>query len=394
MTLYIAGQSNGSMISRGDIYQSYASVDTAPTQTSLDKYVWGGAPLAPISDMDWYPGVDNDPDTGELYDGFTDLGESVTGILWVQGEGDKNDDRSESYAENLEALIEGFQQSFGNVPIVVVALSSYAPIAEDDRYAERWETIREAQLAISAEFPEVQVIDPDAVAATYGYSAEEMYRDSLHYSTEFGDLLMATALPYLVSETSTLQIGTDGSDFLKGCREDDQIDGSFGDDKIRGGNGDDTLYGSYGNDWLIGNLGDDVLRGSYGCDILSGHAGNDILIGDGDGEPDVFTDDCNDILRGNLGDDTLIGGRGDDILSGGRGSDVFVFTCGDGNDIVGRLSNGTYSRDFGEGDLLDFTDMAGHDVVMTETDIGVLIEIDDITVTVIGTLIEDIAYLI
>ena len=39
-------------------------------------------------------------------------------------------------------------------------------------------------------------------------------------------------------------------------------------------------------------------------------------------------------IKGGSAADTLIGGKGNDTLTGGKGNDVFVYTNGDGNDVV------------------------------------------------------------
>ncbi len=41
-----------------------------------------------------------------------------------------------------------------------------------------------------------------------------------------------------------------------------------------------------------------------------------------------------DTISGGRGNDTLIGGKGNDSLKGGAGNDVFVYSSGDGNDII------------------------------------------------------------
>nr|WP_319515071.1 calcium-binding protein [uncultured Cohaesibacter sp.] len=47
----------------------------------------------------------------------------------------------------------------------------------------------------------------------------------------------------------------------------------------------------------------------------------------------AFTDDI-DIIRGSAEDDTISGGLGNDKLNGGNGSDTYVYTLGDGSDII------------------------------------------------------------
>ncbi|MFO1322068.1 MAG: calcium-binding protein [Burkholderiales bacterium] len=76
-----------------------------------------------------------------------------------------------------------------------------------------------------------------------------------------------------------------------------------------------TLTGTHGDDNLAGYGGDDDLRGLAGDDILHGYGGNDRL-------------------AGGFGADTLVGGAGDDVIDGGGGGDTYVFSLGDGHDVV------------------------------------------------------------
>ncbi|MCZ4321521.1 calcium-binding protein [Pseudomonas anguilliseptica] len=77
--------------------------------------------------------------------------------------------------------------------------------------------------------------------------------------------------------------------------------------------------------WTIADIKQMVLQGTELADELTGYdASADLLSGfDGD-----------DLLRGALGNDTLVGGVGNDTLEGGRGDDTYVFTSGDGQDLI------------------------------------------------------------
>ncbi|MVO14524.1 hypothetical protein GO984_01765 [Rhodobacteraceae bacterium CY05] len=74
-----------------------------------------------------------------------------------------------------------------------------------------------------------------------------------------------------------------------------------------------------------------ALTGSFGDDDISGFAGNDTLDG-GNGV---------DVLDGGEDDDLIIGGFGDDVMSGGAGADTFVFSSGEGADIIQDFVVGT-----------------------------------------------------
>ena len=102
------------------------------------------------------------------------------------------------------------------------------------------------------------------------------------------------------------------------------ITGGKGNDTITAGSAGSTLSGAAGNDLITGSTEGDSILGGNGVDTLSGDAGNDILNG-GKG---------NDVIYGDSGNDTITGGAGADNLYGGAGADVFVYTKGDGNDVI------------------------------------------------------------
>lgn len=100
--------------------------------------------------------------------------------------------------------------------------------------------------------------------------------------------------------------------------------------------------GTEGTDVVAGGAGDDLLEGGGGDDTLAGGDGGDVLIG-GDGA------------------DTLVGGAGDDTLIGGAGADTFV---------LGReafdMGWPEMVADFGNGDLLDLSGLAGFTFIGTD----------------------------
>ena len=86
--------------------------------------------------------------------------------------------------------------------------------------------------------------------------------------------------------------------------------------------------------WITGNLQDNIIYAGKNGGTYKGGAGNDQLYG-GAG------DDC---LNGDDGNDILYGGTGNDKLTGGAGKDTFVYSEGDGNDII---------YDYSEEDILN-----------------------------------------
>ena len=102
------------------------------------------------------------------------------------------------------------------------------------------------------------------------------------------------------------------------------VSGGDGNDRIRGGLGNDTINGDSGNDIIFGYDGDDRLNGGIGNDSVHGGNGNDTLWGEsGD-----------DRLNGGDGNDVLFGGQGTDYLVGGKGADTYVFSLGEGKDMI------------------------------------------------------------
>lgn len=165
---------------------------------------------------------------------------------------------------------------------------------------------------------------------------------------------------------------------LVGNELDNWVTGSSGNNVLLGLGGVDRLIGLDGNDWLDGGRGADVMQGGSGSDNYVVDATNDIIIEEKNAGYDrVYTTvdfkigaevealsarggrdvdlignqsdnwltgnsggneirglDGNDRLIGLDGDDVLTGGRGGDVLQGGRGRDTFVFTGGDGIDVI------------------------------------------------------------
>ena len=124
--------------------------------------------------------------------------------------------------------------------------------------------------------------------------------------------------------------GGKGNDMLDGGAGADSLEGGDGNDTLDGGNDNDTLVGGKGNDSLVGDKGNDSLVGGDGNDTLKGGAGNDILEGD----------KGNDKIYGGSGDDKLWGGKGNDTLYGDGGDDTFIYTPGDGNDVIYGFEDG------------------------------------------------------
>ncbi|NVO24333.1 hypothetical protein [Donghicola mangrovi] len=178
--------------------------------------------------------------------------------------------------------------------------------------------------------------------------------------------------------------GGDGADRLDGGSSNDQLWGEGGNDRLWGGDGNDRISGGGGNDsaaggdgkdQLYGGTGKDVLKGGAGADKLYGGDGNDALGGEG-GADLLFGNRGNDILRGGDYRDTLVGGEGNDTLVGDTGPDVFVFSAGDGRDVI---------RDFELGmDRLSFDGLKARDLHLSYSGDDTVIRADGLQITLNG----------
>ncbi|UWQ79044.1 M10 family metallopeptidase C-terminal domain-containing protein [Leisingera sp. S132] len=193
---------------------------------------------------------------------------------------------------------------------------------------------------------------------------------------------------------------------------DDLVLGSNGNDRFFGGEGNDTLNGGNGADTYLYSLGDgdDVItdRSSQNLDdrlvftdvhvddvTFSQNAGKDLVITLSNGETVTVTDhfendqedmeliefadgtvldlaaitekaisDQNgagdDLVLGSYGNDRFFGGEGNDTLNGGSGADTYLYSLGDGNDVIADRSSQELD------DRLVFTDVNVEDVTFSQ----------------------------
>ncbi|MBR1730293.1 MAG: hypothetical protein IJ728_12315 [Selenomonadaceae bacterium] len=104
---------------------------------------------------------------------------------------------------------------------------------------------------------------------------------------------------------------------------------------------------------ITGNALSNTIKGGSGIDTIYGGAGNDSILGN----------NGNDKLFGDAGDDTLSGGKGNDTLTGGAGNDIFVYSSGDGNDVIADFSAGQDRIYLGTSKVTK-TSLSGSDVVL------------------------------
>lgn len=187
------------------------------------------------------------------------------------------------------------------------------------------------------------------------------------------------------------EVSTAGDDVIVGFRYSDLIEAGLGDDDVSGGDGADTYVYNRGDghdtfrDTINGSTGDRLLlRGVQEGDIaLVRTGGNAILVigestpGAGDSGSILLTESLNskhargiefiefedgtvwtqgtlrlrhladqstdgaDVIVGFDTADTIEAGLGDDDLSGGDGTDTYIYSRGDGDDIIREAINGS-----------------------------------------------------
>lgn len=84
---------------------------------------------------------------------------------------------------------------------------------------------------------------------------------------------------------------------------------------------------------MLGTSAADVLIGSAAGETIEGYDGDDIIEA-GFGDDELQGGDGNDTLDGGGGADILNGGVGDDQLKGGSGNDAYLWSLGDGDDVI------------------------------------------------------------
>ena len=137
------------------------------------------------------------------------------------------------------------------------------------------------------------------------------------------------------SDILTRLVGSDG--MVYGLEVDDSIVGTEQDNVIFGQGGNDNISGGGGNDQLYGQAGNDALAGDGGDDYLAGGAGNDQYVysrGDGhDVVDESLYADGNTSIQENGGSDTLL--FGSNILV-----DDLIFVRNDDDLLIGLKEDG------------------------------------------------------
>jgi Ca2+-binding RTX toxin-like protein len=145
--------------------------------------------------------------------------------------------------------------------------------------------------------------------------------------------------------------GTWGAETLLGTSGNDFINGRAGADSLTGRQGDDTYNVNDRTAKVIEAFdgGIDTIRASVSY-ILPDDVENLHLVGN-DGWNGAKGNDLPNIIVGNGGGNVITGLGGNDILTGGAGPDTFVFSRGDGSDIITDFEAGQ-----GRGDIVRLDD--------------------------------------
>ncbi|BCO31359.1 hypothetical protein TspCOW1_14620 [Thiohalobacter sp. COW1] len=237
----------------------------------------------------------------------------------------------------------------------------------------------------------IDIIDPDDSAATDQITIENWIKSSLDYAIERFEFSDGVVLG--IDDIHALAMrGSDADDVIEGWNTPLEFDGRDGDDVIIAGIFDDVIYGGDGHDVITDAGGSDIVHGGAGDDRITlngtsyrsnrvssvyGEAGNDTI------EVNVYSRDNR--LDGGAGDDLIradrsdpftsarnnyasifSGGAGNDRLEGSAAGDTYIFSRGDGQDVINDFSDHyRYSASYFRDDTLLF----GTDILPSDIDI-------------------------
>ncbi|AWH89319.1 calcium-binding protein [Limnobaculum parvum] len=230
--------------------------------------------------------------------------------------------------------------------------------------------------------------------------------------TQDGIVLSITQVEALVDimATKTVPVGNSSSVISDYLAQTHVIYGTEGDDTLTSHTIASTLYGGAGNDKLI-SKGDDKLYGGAGNDIYEVVYGSNVqIIEEQNSGIDtirlfatgpinyIMSDNVESIelanvlnrydtqitgnaldnfIHGDNGNNVFIGGKGNDVFWAVGGSDTYIFSKGDGQDIIKD-----YNASADDVDVLLFTDISAKQLWFTkDLDQG----IGSLTIKVLGT---------
>jgi len=160
--------------------------------------------------------------------------------------------------------------------------------------------------------------------------------------------------------------GTSGADTITGTDANETINGRTGADVLTGLGGDDIYYLNNKDAQVIeafdGGIDTIVASISY---TLPDHVEN-LTAASGSSWTALTGNALPNIITGNAYTNIITGGTGNDILTGGGGTDTFVFSRGDGSDIITDFRAGSGSGNVIQLNDFRFSTFAEVQAAMTE----------------------------
>ena len=183
-----------------------------------------------------------------------------------------------------------------------------------------------------------------------------------------------------------------GSNWLDGSMQADTIYANDGDDTVFSYDGDDIIYGGDGDDSLNAGDGDNEVYGEGGNDSIFSGSGNDYISGGG-GDDYISGGAGNDFISGGEGNNILVGGAGNDWISSGTGDDLYYYYRGSETDIITDMDGDDELRIFGYTPSEMAFSQDGSNLVITLSQAGDIIVINNYFNLDVSSGIETISYL-
>jgi trimeric autotransporter adhesin len=161
-------------------------------------------------------------------------------------------------------------------------------------------------------------------------------------ASEGTDLVQSSLTHSLAADFENLTLTGSSNVNATGNSSVNTLTGNTGNNILDGGTGADTMMGGAGDDtYVIDDAGDVVSEAaSAGTDLVQSGvtwtlAGNfENLTLTGGSNVNAGGNSAANVIAGNTGDNVLTAGTGNDTVSGGSGGDTYVFSDGDGIDVI------------------------------------------------------------
>ena len=149
---------------------------------------------------------------------------------------------------------------------------------------------------------------------------------------------------------------TDGDDTLTNSGTGATLRGGKGNDVIENSGASTSISGGSGRDYITNSGDGATIEGGSGNDLIRNQSGARISINAGDGNDSIYGTYYGSTILGGAGNDSIMtdgssvtirGGAGNDTLGGSNSYKTFLYSSGDGNDVI---------TNFGTGDALAIAD--------------------------------------